>query len=205
MARIAAALLACLALCAAALAADDAGCAIARARTDAAGVATYTAECRWPVAPHFVAAIVGNAKAIAAVSSSLAESTKLPDGRVLNVHSPGWPVDDRQSTLAIERAPLEEGGLLLSYRLAREQAPLAAGRVQARRDEGRWEIRSDGAGGTRLHYEATYDAGGSLPVSLVQRTVRRSLAESLGELRAAAEASSATQRTPQRGKARGRD
>ncbi|HEY8121112.1 MAG TPA: hypothetical protein VII78_07335 [Myxococcota bacterium] len=183
-----AALLAPFALCAPCLGADGGGCAIALASTDAAGVATYTAECRWPVAPRFVSAIVGDPRAIAAASTSLAESTKLPDGRVLNVHSPGWPIDDRQSTLAIEKTLRPDGGLLLSYRLAPEQAPLGKGRVQARRDDGRWEIRASEGGGTLLRYETTFDAGGSLPVSLVQRTVRSSVAESLAELRAAAEA-----------------
>lgn len=189
-----------LALPAAALAADGAGCTITVASTNAAGIATYDAECRWPVAPRFVAAIVGDPKQIEAASSSLAESTKLPDGRVVNVHAPGWPIDDRQSTLAIDKAFLEDGGLLLSYTLAPLQAPLGKGRVQARRDDGRWEIRGDGAGGTRIRYETTYDAGGELPVSLVQRTVRRSLAESLSELRAAAEAKARAER----GRAAGR-
>ena len=175
-----------LAAAAPALAADDAGCAIARVRV-AAGVATYAADCRWPVAARFVAAIVGDPQQIAAASTMLAESTRLADGRVLNVHSPGWPIGDRQSTLAIEKKPLADGGLLLSYRLALNQAPLGKGRVQARRDDGRWEIRGDESGGVRLLYETTYDAGGSLPVALVQRTVHASVAESLAELRAAAE------------------
>jgi hypothetical protein len=194
MRRLASAL-ASLLLGAPALAGSDAGCAITLARTDAAGVATYTAACHWPVAPRFVAAIVGDPKRIEAASTSLAESTKLPDGRVLNVHSPGWPIGDRQSTLAIDKTPLPDGGLLLSYALAREQEPLGAGRVQARRDDGRWEIRGDGGGGTLLRYETTYDAGGGLPVSLVQRTVRSSVAESLTELRAAAEANAGAERT----------
>ena len=185
MRRLAAAL-AWIAWCAAAHAEGDAGCTIALARTDAAGVATYAAECRWPVAPRFVSEIVGDSAAIAEASTSLAESTELADGRVVNVHSPGWPIGDRQSTLAIDKRPLPEGGLLLTYTLAREQAPLGRGRVQARRDDGRWEIRAH-AGGTLLRYETTYDAGGGLPVSLVQRTVRASVAESLAELREAAE------------------
>ena len=181
-------------------AADAAGCEIRLAGTTNAGVATYVAECHWPVAPRFVAAIVGSPKAIAEVSSSLAESTKLADGRVVNVLAPGWPIDDRQSTLAIEKTPLAAGGLLLSYSLAREQVPLGRGRVQARRDDGRWEIRGDASGGTLLQYETTYDAGGSLPVRLAQRTVHRSVAESLSELRAAAEASARAARIRASGK-----
>jgi hypothetical protein len=105
----------------------------------------------------------------------------------VNVHSPGWPIGDRQSTLRVQRTPLAGGGLLMLYALAPEQAPLAEGRIQARRDDGRWEIKSDGNGGTLLLHETSYDAGGSLPVGIVQRTVRSSLEESLAEIRAAAE------------------
>lgn len=167
--------------------AKDSGCAISIARTDAGGIATYAAECRWPFAPRFVAAILGNAQRIAEVSTSLSESTPLEGGLVVNVHSPGWPIGDRQSTLRIERTPLEGGGLLVTYSLASEQAPLLRGRVQSKRDDGRWEIRSDGNGDTLLRHETSYDAGGNLPVGVVQRTVRSSLEESLAEIRAAAE------------------
>jgi len=167
--------------------AKDTGCAISVARTDAAGIATYAAECRWPVAPRFVSAILGSAQRIAEFSTSLSESTPLPDGRVVNVHSPGWPIGDRQSTLSLERTPLEGGGLLVTYSLAPEQAPLTRGRVQSKRDDGRWEIRGDGDGGTLVRHETSYDAGGNLPVGVVQRTVRSSLEESLTEIRAAAE------------------
>jgi hypothetical protein len=164
------------------------GCKISVARTDGAGITTYAAECRWPVAPRFVSAILGDPVRIAAVSSSLTESTRLADGRVVNVHSPGWPIGDRQSTLQIERTPLAGDGLQLVYALASAQAPLSRGRVQSRRDDGRWEIRGDERGGTLLRHETTYDAGGSLPVGLVQRTVRSTLEKSLAEIRAAAEA-----------------
>jgi hypothetical protein len=173
---------------------DEAGCTIELAR-EVAGIATYAAECHWPVAPRFVAAIVGDPQRIAAASTALVSSTPLADGRILNVLLAGWPIDDRQSTLAIIRTALADGGLLLSYTLVPVQAPLDKGRVQARRDDGHWEIRGDtggdtgggSGGGTRVLYETSYDAGGSLPVSVVQRTVRSSVAESLAEIRAAAE------------------
>lgn len=164
----------------------EAGCAIELAR-EVAGIATYAAECDWPVAPRFVAAIVGDPQRIAAAATSLVSSTRLADGRILNVHLAGWPIDDRQSTLATKKTALADGGMLLSYTLAPVQAPLGRGRVQARRDDGRWEIRGGSGGGTRVLYETSYDAGGSLPVSLVQRSVRSSVAESLAEIRAAAE------------------
>jgi hypothetical protein len=177
-----------LALCAGALAAEDEACAPRLASVDAAGVGTFVAECRWRIAPRHVAAIVGDSQRIAAVSTSLAESTRLADGRIVNVHAPGWPVADRQSTLAIDKQPLPDGGLLLSYAMAPSQAPLGAGRIQARRDEGRWEIRDDGSGGTWLRYESRYDPGGNLPLSVVRRTVGGSIGESLAEILAAARA-----------------
>jgi hypothetical protein len=187
-----AATLALLSLSATALAADDAGCQVALASTDAGGVGSYAAECHWPVAARLVAEVIGDRKRLAEASSSLAESKKLPDGRVLNVISPGWPIDDRQSTLTIERAPLPDGGLLLAYTLAPVQEPLGPGRVQTRRDDGRWEIRSDGRGGCLVRYETTFDAGGSLPLSVVQRAMPQRIAKSLREVRAAAAAARAS-------------
>jgi hypothetical protein len=169
-------------------AADDAGCAIARTAMGEDGVGTYVAECRWPVAAAFVSAIVASPSAMAATSSSLAESRKLADGRVLNVISPGWPLDDRQSTLKIEKRVLPDGGLHLVYALASVQEPLGDGRVQVRRDDGHWEIRSDGRGGCAIRYETTFDAGGNLPRSVVERGIPRHMGLSLRELRAAAEA-----------------
>jgi hypothetical protein len=192
--RIAATLIV-LSLGAPALAADDSGCKVSLTSTDAGGVATYSSECRWPVAARRVAEVIGDRKRLAEASSSLAESTKLPDGRVVNVISPGWPIDDRQSTLTIERTPLSEGGLLLAYTLAPVQVPLGPGRVQTRRDDGRWEIRSDGHGGCLVRYDASFDAGGSLPLSVVQRAMPQRVAKSLREVRAAAEAVARADRT----------
>jgi hypothetical protein len=181
--------------CAAALAEDELGCSIGLARTGADGVGTYAAECRWPVAASYVTAIVGESGKLAEVTSAVAESTKLPDGRLVNVIQPGWPIDDRQSTLLVERTALPDGGLVLSYTLAPVQAPLGKGRVQTLRDDGRWEIHPDGSGGTRLRYENTYDAGGSLPASLVQRAIPDRMARSLAEVRGAAEANARAART----------
>jgi hypothetical protein len=162
-------------------------CAVELARVDA-GVGTFVADCRWHIAPRFVTAIVGDSRRVAEASSSLIESTKLADGRVVNVHSPGWPIADRQSTLAIDKRPLPGGGLMLAYELAPSQEPLPPGRVQALRDEGRWEIRGDGNGGTKLRYESRYDPGGGLPLVLVRSTVGSSIEESLREILAAARA-----------------
>lgn len=168
--------------------AADTGCAIDLLRVSAAGVATYAAECHWPVAPRFVAEIVGDPARMAAASSSLAVSTRLGGGRVLNVISPGWPLGDRQSTLQIDERALPKGGLRLAYSLAAVQEPLVAGRVQVRQDDGRWEILGEAGGGVRVRYETTFDAGGSLPASVVRRSVPQHMTRSLREVRAAAEA-----------------
>jgi len=178
-----------LSLGAPALAADDAGCEVVLTSTNADGIGTYTSECHWPVAAHLVAEIIGDRRRLAEASSSLLESTKLPDGRVVNVIAAGWPFDDRQSTLTIDKKPLPDGGLLLSYSLAPIQVPLAPGRVQTRRDDGRWEIRGDGRDACLVRYATTFDAGGNLPLSFVQRAMPQRVAQSLREVRAAAEAS----------------
>jgi hypothetical protein len=183
-----------------ALAADEAGCKIALTGTDAEGIGTYSSECHWPVAAHQVAEIIGDRRRLADASSSLAESTKLPDGRVVNVISVGWPIDDRQSTLTIEKTPLPDGGLLLSYTLAPVQVPLGPGRVQTRRDDGRWEIRSEGGSGCLVRYATSFDAGGNLPLSFVQRAMPQRVAKSLREVRAAAEASARADRTRANGR-----
>jgi hypothetical protein len=188
MRRIAAALVI-LSLGAHALAADDAGCEVALTSTNAEGIGTYTSECHWPVAAYWVAEIIGDRKRLADASSSLLESTKLSDGRVVNVIAAGWPFGDRQSTLTIEKTPLPDGGLLLSYSLARLQVPLGPGRVQTRRDDGSWEIRGEGRNGCLVRYATTFDPGGSLPLSVVQRAMPERVAKSLREVRAAAEAS----------------
>ena len=193
MRRIAATLVALLS-CGPAFAEDAEGCSISLTSTDPGGVGTYTAECHWPIAPGHVTAIVGTLGKMAEVTSGLAETTRLPDGRLVNVFSAGWPIDDRQSTIAIQRTWLPDGGLVLTYTLAPEQAPLGEGRVQTRRDDGRWEIRPDGSGGTRLVYANTLDPGGGLPLSLVRRAMPDRMATSLSELRAAAEAGARAER-----------
>ena len=116
------------------------------------------------------------------------QSRALPDGRVVNVQTPGWPISDRQSTLEVAHEALPGGGLRDRYRAARLQEPLGPGRVQVRIDEGTWEIRQDGAGGTLLRYEMRYDPGGNLDPWIVRRFQTPGIARSLREIRSAAEA-----------------
>jgi hypothetical protein len=155
---------------------------------DARGVATVAADCAWPHAPHEVLATLRDPAKLAGALSSLRDAWRLPDGRVVQVHRPGWPFADRQVTLDWREHALPDGGMRISYRLAREQALLGAGREPILADEGRWIVRPDSAGGSRVSYTSRYDAGGSLKPWLVRRFQRAGIARSLAEIRAATEA-----------------
>jgi Polyketide cyclase / dehydrase and lipid transport len=165
---------------------ERAGCRIRTARVDAGGIATVSADCRWQLAPEAVVATVRHPERLGDALSSLRECTRLPDGRVLQVHKIGWPLGDRQVTLDWRETGLPDGGIRLDYRRADRQEPLAEGRVAIVEDEGLWVIRPDGTGGTRLSYTSRYDAGGSLKPWVVRRFQKDGIATSLEELRAAA-------------------
>jgi len=162
-----------------------AGCRVYTKSVDAGGVATVTAECRWPLGHDAVLALLRSPQRLRDAISSLAECRKLPDGRVVQVHRVGWPLGDRQVTLDWRERRLPAGGVRFDYRRALQQEPLGEGRVEIREDEGRWEIRPDGAGGTRLVYTSRYDAGGALRPFVVRRFQKHGIASSLEELRAA--------------------
>jgi hypothetical protein len=163
-----------------------AGCLVRTTQVDARGVATVAAECRWPLTVDAVVATIRNPAKLADALSSLADCRRLPDGRVLQVHSPGWPLGDRQVTLDWHETELPGGGMRFEYQRAQRQEPLAAGRVAIGDHVGRWEILPDPHGGTRLSYTSHYDAGGSLKPWLVRRFQKDGVASSLAELRAAA-------------------
>lgn len=162
-----------------------AGCRVYTERVDANGVATVTAECRWPLELEAVVATLRSPQQLTAALSALADWRRLADGRVVQVHRPPWPLDDRQVTLDWHERRLPAGGVRFEYRRAARQEPLAKGRVGIREDEGRWEIRRDGERGTRLVYTSRYDAGGALKPFLVRRFQKYGIASSLEELRSA--------------------
>jgi len=165
----------------------EAGCAVRVGPADAQGISSVTAECHWPIAPAHVIAIIRDQEDLDQVLSSLAESTGLPDGRVVQVHSMGTFVADRQVTLRVGGYGLADGGFRLDFRRAERQERLGAGRVQIAHEQGWWEIHPDGSGGTRLGYALRYDPGGNLRPWLVRRFQEAGVARSLDELRRAAE------------------
>ena len=163
------------------------GCRVRTDDVDARGVAEVSADCRWSIPPEQVVGIVRDQDAIDEVLSSLSESTLLPDGRVLQVHSLGWAAADRQVTLRFHTRRLADDGLRSNFECATEQQRLAAGRVQITVHRGWWEIHPDGRGGTHLRYSVRYDAGGKLRPWIVRRFQKAGVARSMEELRLAAE------------------
>lgn len=168
------------------------GCRVRTEAIDARGVATVAAECRWAVATDAVVATLRDPAKLGDALSSLRACERLPDGRVLQVHQVGWPLDDRQVTLDWRETPIAGGGLRIEVAPSRRQEPLAAGREAILESRSHWEIRPDGRGGTVISYLSRYDAGGSLKPWLVRRFQKHGVAASLAELRAAAATPSAS-------------
>jgi hypothetical protein len=168
-----------------------AGCRVRTANVDPRGIATVVAECSWPVPSEAVLAALRDPARLSEAVSSLAEMRRLPDGRVLQVHAPGWPFEERQATLDWHEEELSGRGVRLEYRLSARQEPLGKSRVATLADDGCWEIRPGGAGGTRLSYTSRYDAGGALGPWLVRRFQKHGIAASLAELRSAIESTGA--------------
>ena len=162
-----------------------AGCRVRTTNVDARGIATVAADCHWQRTPDAVLGIMRDPPRLADALSSLGECKKFPGGRVLQVHSVGWPLDDRQITLDWRESALPDGGVRFDYKRAAKQEPLGEGRVQILKDEGFWEITADGKGGTNLSYTSRYDAGGNLKPWVVRRFQKDGIATSLEELLAA--------------------
>ncbi len=186
-----------IALAGPALADTGPSCDVRVASVDAHQVATFRADCHWRVAPAFVSNVLSDPARLAASSSALLSSQKLPDGRLVNLQDTPWPVTDRQSTIVVEQTSLPEGGLRRRYRLAEVQAPLAKDTVQVAVDDGVWEISAAPDGGTHLVLTMRYEPGGNLPPRFVHEMSPRHIARGLDELRASAEKlASETPRTP---------
>ena len=162
-----------------------AGCRVRTTQVDARGMATVAADCHRQRAPEAVLGVLRDPAKLASALSSLGECKRLPGGRVLQVHTVGWPLDDRQITLDWRETALPDGGVRFDYARSAQQEPLGKGRVAILEDEGFWEIRGDGAGGTKLAYSSRYDAGGNLKPWVVRRFQKDGIATSLEELLAA--------------------
>jgi hypothetical protein len=161
------------------------GCRVRTAAIDARGVATVAARCHWTLSTESVVDTLRDPARLREALSSLRSFERLPDGRVLQVHEVGWPLDDRQITLDWRETRLAGGGVRLEVSRSLRQEPLADGRQSIRESSSLWEIRPDGAGGTLVSYLSRYDAGGNLKPWLVRRFQKRGVAASLEELHGA--------------------
>ncbi len=163
---------------------ERAGCSISVGDRDGA-TDKIIADCAWPV-PH--------AKVIAAVKSperhdflsSVEESTKLPDGRVLQVHFASG-ISNRQITLTFTDEDLSDGGFKTSWTRAGKQEPLRDGLVDVPVSDGSWEVHPDGNGGSKVTYSLRYDAGGKVPAWLVRSFQKGGIADLVEEMREQAE------------------
>jgi hypothetical protein len=170
-----------------AMAANRDGCSVQVTSKDAQGVAGIAADCHWPVPASEVARVLQDQGDLDAVLSSVSESTVLADGHILQVHSFGFGIADRQVTLAFRSEALAGRGLRLHFRRAPRQQRLAVDRVEIREDTGFWQVTPDEDAGTRLRYAVRYDPGGRIAPWLVTRFLRSGIERALREVRSAAE------------------
>jgi hypothetical protein len=172
------------------------GCLVHMGAKDTNGIAEGTADCWGPILPERVIEILRNQDDIDKVLSSVSESTMLPDGRVVQVHTMGWAVADRQVTLLFREYALLDGGYHIDFRRASDQRRPREGTVPIARDRGWWEIPPYGEDGTHLRYKVRYDAGGNLRPWIVRKWQRGRIAQALEEVRRAAELAERQRHTP---------
>ncbi|MBM4385960.1 MAG: hypothetical protein FJ091_21655 [Deltaproteobacteria bacterium] len=175
--------------------ASSPGCSVRRTAVDGEGVGTFSSECRWSVPFEFVARAFSDDELMRETNSNLGEGQDLGDGRRISTYT-HFAVADRQVTLEGAREDLPDGGFRPRYWMSPRQAPLAAGRVQVRVDEGTWEIAPAPGGGTHVRFEMRHDAGGNLSPWIVRKFQAPAIARSLDELRTAAEKLAARAATP---------
>jgi hypothetical protein len=134
-----------------------------------AGVQPVRAECDWSVAPERVQRVVADTGLHDEVFSTIERSDNAgpaPGGGTLfqQVHV-ATGMSDRGATVHYTEETIP-GGTRYAWRLAAAQRPTDL--VPCSLDTGKWEITSNGKGGTRVVYELRYDPGGSVPGFLVR-------------------------------------
>ena len=164
--------------------AERAGCSISVGDRDGA-IDKIVADCVWPVAPSAAIAAVKNPETHDFLSS-VVESTRLADGRILQIHFASG-ISNRQVTLAFTDQDLADGGFKTGWTLAKVQEPLRDGLVAVPVNDGSWEVHPDGAGGSKVTYTLRYDAGGKVPAWLVRSFQKGGIADLVEEMRERAE------------------
>lgn len=165
--------------------AERAGCSISVGDRDEAGLDLIIADCMWPVAPEKVIKAVKSPEAHDFLSS-VKESDRLPDGRIVQIHVASG-ISDRQITLDYTDTPLANGGFKTSWTRSARQEPLREDVVDAPVDDGYWEIHPDGKGGSKVTYGLRYGVGGKVPTWLVRGFQKGGIADIVEEMRGVAE------------------
>jgi hypothetical protein len=163
------------------------GCVVRQGAVNDDGLAEFVTECRWEIAPRFVAEVLRDPRQVAKANASISECHPLADGRVIFVYHPGWPFEERQATLDRRVTERESGGVLVEFRIASVQEPLPAGRIAVAVDEGSFEVTPLPDGASHLRYVMRYDPGGNLEPWFIRRFMRPNLESSLERIRGLAD------------------
>ena len=164
--------------------AERAGCSVSVGDRDADGNDLIVAECVWPVAADKVIKAVKTPENHDSILASVEESTRLADGRVLQVHYASG-ISNRQVTLQFTDQTLPDGGFKTSWTRATQQEPMRDGLVDVPVNDGFWEVHPDGAN-SKVTYSLRYDAGGKVPTWLVRNFQKGGISDLVEEMRTAA-------------------
>lgn len=159
----------------------QAGCSISVGDRDAEGNDLIVADCVWEISADKVIKAVKSPEKHDEYLSSVEESTKLPDGRIHQVHYASG-ISNRQVTLAFTDQDLPDGGFKTSWTRAAKQEPLAEGLVDVPVNDGYWEVHPDGAK-SKVVYSLRYDAGGKVPTWLVRNFQKGGIGDLVEEMR----------------------
>jgi hypothetical protein len=164
--------------------AERAGCSISVGDRDADGNDLIIADCVWEIPAEKVIKAVKAPEKHDEYMASVEESTKLADGRVLQVHFASG-ISNRQITLDFTDKDLPDGGFKTSWTGSAKQEPLRDGLVACPLSDGHWEVHPDGAN-SKVQYSLRYDAGGSVPTWLVRNFQKGGIADLVEEMKAVA-------------------
>jgi len=141
-------------------------CEISVGDRDSRALDLIIADCTWSAPPARVIAVVKDATTHTFLSS-VEVSTKLADGRVLQVHKADG-IADRQVALTFKNTDLQDGGFRTEWTKATTQESLGEDRVEVEVNDGAWEVHAGENGGSKVRYELRYHAGGKVPNWLVR-------------------------------------
>ncbi len=161
--------------------AERAGCKITVGDRDDHGTDLIIATCHWPIAASKITPVVRAAETHDFLSS-VGTSTKLPDGRIHQLHKASG-ISDREITLDFKNETLPSGDFKTSWTRAAKQEPIGEDSVQVPIDDGYWQVHDNGNGTSIVIYGLRYSAGGRVPSFLVRSFQKGGIADLVEEMR----------------------